>query len=104
MRDFKSLPGKAVTLAAVFAALPLVVTAQNAEDRGLEIAEEADRRDNGFVSQVASLRMTLRNRHGQESVREIRNRTLEVAAWPVQQLLRHGVVSDLGRRHAALEL
>ena len=46
--------------------------------RGLEIALEADRRDTGFSDQTASLLMTLRNAHGEESVRELRNKTLEV--------------------------
>ena len=50
----------------------------NAVDRGLEIAQEADRRDTGFSDLTAGLTMILRNRHGQESKREIRNRTKEV--------------------------
>lgn len=49
------------------------------EERGLEIAAEADRRDTGFGDSSARLKMILRNRHGQESTREIRNRTLEQA-------------------------
>lgn len=48
------------------------------EQRGLEIATEADRRDTGFGDNTAELTMTLRNRHGQESTRYMRNRTLEV--------------------------
>ena len=48
------------------------------EARGLEIAEEADRRDTGFDDFTAELTMILRNRHGEESTREIRNRTKEV--------------------------
>ncbi len=47
------------------------------EDRGLEIAVEADRRDTGFADFKAELYMILRNRHGEESQREMRNRTLE---------------------------
>lgn len=50
-----------------------------AEEKGLEIAVEADRRDEGWKDQKADLLMILRNRHGQESVRELRNRSLEVA-------------------------
>ena len=50
----------------------------NDEERGLEIAVEADRRDTGFDDFTAGLTMILRNRHGQESTREIRNRTKEV--------------------------
>jgi outer membrane lipoprotein-sorting protein len=49
-----------------------------AEEKGLEIATEADRRDDGWQDQTADLQMILRNRHGQESVRDLRNRSLEV--------------------------
>lgn len=58
--------------------LPLSVQAQTPEEKGLAIAQEADRRDNGWGDQQASLKMTLRNRHGEESVRENRSKTLEV--------------------------
>jgi len=50
-----------------------------AEQRGLEIAVEADRRDNGFGDSAASLEMILRNRHGETSQRQLRNKTLEVS-------------------------
>jgi hypothetical protein len=52
--------------------------ASSTEDKGLEIASEADRRDSGFNDTVSELTMILRNRHGQESTRQIRNQTLEV--------------------------
>jgi predicted RND superfamily exporter protein len=48
------------------------------EEQGLAIATEADRRDTGFGDFVAELSMILRNRHGEESSREMRTRTLEV--------------------------
>ena len=48
------------------------------EERGYEIAAEWDRRDSGWENQSAELQMILRNRHGQESKRELRNRSLEV--------------------------
>jgi outer membrane lipoprotein-sorting protein len=51
----------------------------DAAARGLEIALEADRRDTGFEDYAAELTMILRNRHGEESTREMRTRTLEVA-------------------------
>ena len=50
----------------------------DAATRGLEIAVEADRRDTGFGDLTAEMTMILRNRHGEESTREIRNRTREV--------------------------
>ncbi len=50
----------------------------DAATRGLEIVVEADRRDTGFGDLTAGMTMILRNRHGQESTREIRNRTKEI--------------------------
>jgi len=58
--------------------MPVVSFAQSAEERGLEIAQEGDRRDTGFIDSKADLTMLLRNRNGDESVRHIRIRTLEV--------------------------
>ena len=50
-----------------------------APDKGaIEIAKEADRRDVGFGDTSSQMTMTLRNRQGQESIRKIRNQTLEV--------------------------
>ena len=57
--------------------LPFNLPAQTAEQRGLEIATEADRRDTGFHDSQASMRMILRNKKGDESIREIRVRILE---------------------------
>ena len=51
--------------------------AQTPEEKGLEIAVEADRRDTGFHDTTAALQMLLRNRQGDESTRDIRVRTLE---------------------------
>jgi len=47
-------------------------------ERGLAIALEADRRDQGFGDSSAEMRMILRNTQGEESVRELRQRTLEI--------------------------
>jgi len=51
----------------------------DAQVQGLEIAVEAHRRDDGFGAYTAEMTMILRNRHGEESIRQIRNKTLEVA-------------------------
>jgi len=45
--------------------------------RGLEIAVEADRRDNGFGDLKANITMILRNKHGESSERRMRVQTLE---------------------------
>ncbi|MBT4100204.1 MAG: outer membrane lipoprotein-sorting protein [Gemmatimonadetes bacterium] len=47
--------------------------------RGLEIAVEADRRDTGFGDFLATITMTLRNKHGESSERRMEVRTLEQA-------------------------
>lgn len=65
-----------VILISIFA--PIAVLAETPEEKGLAIAKEADRRDTGWGDQTANLKMILRNRHGKESLREIRTKTLEV--------------------------
>jgi outer membrane lipoprotein-sorting protein len=60
----------------VLFSLPLM--AGKAEDRGLEIAKQMKARDRGWVDSSATLEMVLRNRAGQESMREMRIRSLEV--------------------------
>ena len=52
--------------------------AESPEEKGLAIAREVDSRDRGWKDQRANLVMTLRNRQGQESRRELRISTLEV--------------------------
>lgn len=49
------------------------------EDKGLAIAQQIKIRDAGWVDMTASMNMVLRNKNGQESVREIRMKVLEVA-------------------------
>jgi len=65
-------------LAAAAAGAPVRASGQDALERGRAVADEVDRRDNGFGDWRANLRMVLRNRHGEESVREMSIRTLEV--------------------------
>jgi outer membrane lipoprotein-sorting protein len=81
MRSQLPLPARGrgpllVIAAGLFAASG--VAAQTAEERGLEVAVEADRRDTGFGNFTASLSMVLRNRHGEESSRQMRSQTLEM--------------------------
>ncbi len=58
--------------------LPLSAHALTAAEKGLAIATEAQQRDDGFGDSKASLKMILTNRHGDESVRYLRIKTLEV--------------------------
>ena len=52
-------------------------TQLSADVRGRAIAEEADKRDYGWGDNSTTMRMVLRNRNGDESVREMRRRALE---------------------------
>jgi len=60
------------------ALLPSVLYAQSAEQRGLEIAQAAEAYDSGFTDFTANMVMTLKNKAGKTSTRNIRIKTLEV--------------------------
>lgn len=66
------------SLLLILLTLPLALFAETAEERGLAIAEEAERRDTGFHDFQATMGMRLRNKHGEESNRHLRTKTLEV--------------------------
>ena len=53
-------------------------SAETAEEKGLAIAREIDRRDQGFQDSTTTLRMVLTNAEGQTSTRELRLETIEV--------------------------
>jgi outer membrane lipoprotein-sorting protein len=67
-------------LLALLLTLPLLdsALAQTQEEKGLAIAVEADKRDSGWKDQKSDMKMILRNRQGQETERNIRNKQLEV--------------------------
>lgn len=52
--------------------------AETPEEKGLAIAIEADKRDTGWADTEAKMTMTLRNKRGEESVRILRIKALEV--------------------------
>ena len=55
-----------------------VALAETAEEKGLAIAVESDKRDQGWTDQETTSKMILRNSQGAESTREIRGKALEV--------------------------
>jgi outer membrane lipoprotein-sorting protein len=73
------LPLTLMLLAMLLPATAFSVDVAADEKKGLEIAVEVDLRDEGFTDSSASLEMILRNRHGETSERQLRNKTLEVA-------------------------
>jgi outer membrane lipoprotein-sorting protein len=67
------------TLAAIaIVFLPFTLHAETAEEKGLAIAVEADKRDEGFGDSTANMTMELKNKQGDTSIRYIRIKTLEV--------------------------
>lgn len=55
-----------------------VIYAQTPEQRGLEIAIESEKRDQGWQDQKSDLVMILSNRQGQKSIRKMHNRAFEM--------------------------
>ncbi len=66
-----------VLLASTFT-MSFGVVAETPEEQGLAISKEAKNRDKGWQDNSANMRMVLRNKQGEESVREIVTKTLEV--------------------------
>jgi hypothetical protein len=67
---------KLLTILLVFLAFP--VLAETPEEKGLAIAREVDARDTGWGDFQAGMSMLLKNRHGEESLRQMRVKGLEV--------------------------
>lgn len=65
-------------LLSVILILPLHVSAETAEEKGLAIAIEVDKRDTGWKDQSAKVLMILKNKQGQESTRSMSINSLEV--------------------------
>ncbi|NOQ13730.1 MAG: outer membrane lipoprotein-sorting protein [Methyloprofundus sp.] len=52
--------------------------AQTPEQKGLEIAQQVERRDSGWQDATVTIKMILRNKQGDESTRDIQQKILEV--------------------------
>lgn len=74
----KKVTSMTIFLAFMIALFVPPLPAASVEERGRQIAAEWDRRDTGWKNMTASLQMMLRNRHGQESTRQLRNKSLEM--------------------------
>lgn len=72
---YKTIASTVLILAGVASQQAL---AQTPEEQGLAIAIEAEKRDSGWKDASADLVMTLTNRHGESSKRELSIRILEV--------------------------
>jgi outer membrane lipoprotein-sorting protein len=69
---------KKIILMILFVVFPSQVFALTAEEKGLEIIKEVDKRDSGFGDSKAIMNMRLINRNGDESIRSLKINTLEV--------------------------
>lgn len=79
----KLLPLKNAATLALLATASFVIwapdsRAETAEEKGLAIVQEADRRDDGYADSTATMKMILTNRHGDTSTRQMRMKTKEV--------------------------
>ena len=54
----------ALALFGTLLATPLTSSAETAEEKGLAIAIEGDKRDQGYIDSTSDMRMILRNRAG----------------------------------------
>mgnify|MGYP000565370719 CR=1 FL=1 len=70
-----SLFSSALILLSVLSAPSL---AETPEEKGLAIAIESDKRNTGWKDSTADMKMTLRNKRGEESLRVLRVKSLEV--------------------------
>ncbi len=69
---------KNIVLTFIAYSILAVANAQSPEDRGLEIAKAAEQADIGFLSSIVNLKMTLKNKNGQTSERNMTTKTLEL--------------------------
>lgn len=79
LSQFRQNRRRALALIAstVLLTVPLAATAQDAAQKGLEIATRSDNSDNGFGDSTANAKMVLRNAAGQSSTRQMLFMTLE---------------------------
>ena len=69
---------KLMSLFALFLFVVPAALAETPEEKGLAIATAAWEADNGWGDGTTTMAMTLTNRHGETSVRQMHNRTMEV--------------------------
>ena len=81
----------------VLAAVACSAAAETALEKGHAIAAEADQRDTGWQDVTTELRMVLRNRHGEESVRELRISFFEIVDDGDKSLLVFDRPADIKR-------
>jgi len=65
-------------VAALFFLILSLLFAETAEEKGLRLNEEADKRHSGFISEVNTTQMVLINAYGDETIRRMTSKIIEV--------------------------
>lgn len=65
------------TSALLFSVSSQALSVAEAEKKGLEISQQTKLKDTGWVDNTADMLMTLRNKQGQESIRQVKIKNLE---------------------------
>ena len=65
------------TSALLFSVSAQALSVEEAEKKGLEISQQTKFKDTGWVDNTADMLMTLRNKQGQESIRQVKIKNLE---------------------------
>lgn len=68
----------AIGMGAIAASAQAPAPTQSPEEKGLDIAREADRRNSGWQDAAFGVTMVLRDQKGRETIRRMRNRSLEM--------------------------
>ncbi len=71
------------------------ISAQSAEEKGIQIAKAAEAADEGFGSSTVELKMVLKNKNGQTSERSLTTRTLELTEDGDKSLIIFGSPKDV---------
>jgi outer membrane lipoprotein-sorting protein len=95
MHKRRGLEVTIVLLVSSLLGLPVSAQQEGPAERGREIAEEADRRDRGFGDYQARLEMTLEDRRGRETVRELDLLVLELPDGQEQSLVTFETPRDI---------
>lgn len=79
LQQGKTMKLLSLTLIAAMTLSTFTAAAQTAAEKGLLISKQAKEKDLGWVDTTADMLMTLKNTQGQQSVREIKIKSLEVS-------------------------
>lgn len=84
-----------ISITALLIASTLTSIAQDKSLSGLEIAKKAEFEDAGFGSSIVELKMTLKNKNGQVSTREMTTSTLELTSDGDKSLILFNTPKDI---------